>query len=531
MTNSINELETAEVILVVGSNTTEQHPIIGEKIISAKRRGGKLIVIDPRRVQLAEFADFFLQIRPGSDVACINGLIQVILSEGLEDREFIASRTEGFDGVREAVAAYTPNKVAELTGVQAEMLVEAARIFGAAKSASIVYCMGVTQHIAGTKNVLSLANLAMVTGNLGKEGAGVNPLRGQNNVQGACDMGCLPDVFPGYQRVVDPSAQEKFRVTWGVRDLCDQPGMTIPEMFEEALGGRIKAMVIMGENPLVSEPDIENVRRAAGKLELLVVIDIMHTETTSLADVAFPAASFCEKEGTFTSTERRVQRVRKAIEPLGKAQPDWKIICDLARELGAPGFDFASPEEIFDELRKVTPQYAGISYARLEGQGIQWPCPTGDHPGTPILHLNEFSRGRGKFIPVEYHPPAEGTDDEYPLVLSTGRIIFQYHTGTMTRNSPSLKKEVNEPFVEVNPGDAFRLGLGEGELVKVTTRRGEILLRARITSKVREGMIFIPFHFSEAAANLLTCKELDPVAKIPELKACAARIDKWDKGD
>ncbi len=526
MTNSIGELEDAEVILVVGSNTTEQHPIIGEKILAAARKGAKLIVIDPRSIHLSDFAQIYLRPRPGSDVAFINGLANVIVSEGLEDRDFIAARTEGFEEFRKAVAEYTPERVEELSGIPAADLAAAARLYAAAERASIVYCMGITQHTTGTDNVLALANLAMLTGNIGKPCAGVNPLRGQNNVQGACDMGGLPNVYPGYQRVNDEETAAKFEAAWGVEGLPRQPGLTVVEMTDLAAEGELRALFIMGENPMVSDPDINHVRQALQKLDFLAVADIMDNETLEYAHVVLPAASFAEKDGTFTNTERRVQRIRKAVEPVGEARADWEIVCGIAKKMGAAGFDFSSPEEIFEEIRKVTPSYAGMSYARLGTRGLQWPCPAEDHPGTPILHTESFPIGKGKFTALEFREPAETPDEEYPLVLTTGRLLFHYHTGTMTRRSPSLVREIDRAFVEVNPADAAELGIRDGERVKVSSRRGSVEVDAKVTERVGKGVIFMPFHFAEAAANLLTNPALDPVAKIPELKTCAARIEK-----
>jgi formate dehydrogenase alpha subunit len=526
MTNSVNELEDAEVMLVVGSNTTEQHPIIGEKILGAVGKGARLIVIDPRAIHLSGFADVYLRPRPGSEVAYLNGLINVIISEGLEDKEFISSRTEGFEELKKSVAEYTPKKVEEISGIPADDLVAAARIYAGAERASIVYCMGITQHSTGTDNVMSLANLAMLTGNIGKPGTGVNPLRGQNNVQGACDLGGLPNVYTGYQKVADEDAARKFEEAWGVDKLSRQPGLTITEITDKAAEGELHALFIMGENPMVSDPDINHVREALRKLDFLVVADIMENETMEFAHVVLPAASFAEKDGTITNTERRVQRIRAAIEPVGEAKADWEIISLLGRKMGSSRFDFTSPAEIFEEIRKVTPSYAGITYERLGTQGLQWPCPSEDHPGTPILHVESFPIGKGKFTPCEFREPAEMPDDEYPLVLTTGRLLFHYHTGTMTRRSPSLVREVDRAFVEVNPADAKELGIGEGDRVKVSSRRGSVEVDAKVTEKVGEGVIFMPFHFAEAAANTLTNSALDPVSKIPELKVCAAAVEK-----
>jgi formate dehydrogenase alpha subunit len=525
MTNSINELEDAEAILVIGSNTTEQHPIIGEKILAAVKKGAKLIVIDPRSIHLSRFAEVFLRPKPGTEVAYLNGLAQVIISEGLEDREFIQTRTEGFEELKQLVADYTPQKVEEISGIPAEELVKAARVYAGAETASIVYCMGITQHSSGTDNVLSLANLALLTGNIGKPGSGVNPLRGQNNVQGACDMGGLPNVYTAYRRVDDEKAAADFEAAWGVKKLSRQPGLTVTEMTEKAAQGELRAMFIMGENPMVSDPDINHVRKALENLEFLAVADIMENETTQYADVVLPAASFAEKEGTITNTERRVQRIRKAIEPIGESKADWEIICLLANTMDAAGFAYSSPEEVFEEIRRVTPSYAGITYERLGAQGLQWPCPAEDHPGTPILHQEAFPIGKGKLKGCEFRRAAEMPDVDYPLILTTGRVLFQYHTGTMTRRSPSLTKEIDRAFIEVNPEDARSRGIHEGDRVKVFSRRGSIEVEAKVTEMVGEGVVFMPFHFAEAAANILTNDAVDPVSKIPELKVCAVSIE------
>lgn len=526
MTNSINELEDAQAILVIGSNTTEQHPIIGEKILAAVGKGAKLIVIDPRSIHLSDFAEVYLRPRPGTEVAYLNGLAQVIISEGLQDQDFIQSRTEGFEELKKLVADYSPQKAEEISGIPSGDLIRAARIYAGAEKASIVYCMGITQHSTGTDNVLSLANLALLTGNIGVPGAGVNPLRGQNNVQGACDMGSLPNVYPGYRRVDDEAAASDFEAAWGMETLTRQPGLTVTEMMDRAAEGELRALYIMGENPMLSDPDISHVRKALENLDFLVVADIMENETMQYADVVLPAASFAEKEGTITNTERRVQRIRKAIEPIGESKADWEIVCLLAGEMRADGFDYSSPEEVFEEVRKVTPSYSGITYQRLGARGLQWPCPSEDHPGTPILHMESFPRGRGKFVACEFREPAEMPDNDYPFILTTGRLLFHYHTGTMTRRSPSLAREIDKAFVEVNPRDASGLGIREGERVRVSSRRGSVEVEAKVTDRVGEGVLFMPFHFAEAAANLLTNTAVDPVSKIPELKVCAASLDR-----
>lgn len=527
MTNSIKELEKdTKCIFVIGSNTTENHPVIGYKIKkNVRENGAKLIVADPRRTDLAEMATVYLQHRPGTDVALLNGMIHVIIKEGLADQEFIANRTEGYEELAKVVEKYTPEYVSEITGVPAEDIIKAARIYAESEASALCYAMGLTQHSKGTDNVKSCCNLALLTGNLGKPGAGVNPLRGQNNVQGACDMGALPNVYTGYQKVEDEVARSKFEKAWGVT-LPAKNGLTLTEIINTAHEGKIKALLVIGENPMMSDPDLHHVEEALEKLDLLVVQDIFLTETAKYADVVLPGASFAEKDGTFTNTERRVQRVRKAIEPPGKARADWEIICDLSTRLGYP-MSYNSPEEIFEEIRRLTPSYAGIIYQRIEKSGIPWPCPDENHPGTPILHVGKFARGRGVFHAIEYKEAAELPDEEYPLILTTGRMLFHYHTGTMSRRCTGLNTHKPECEVEINRKTAERLNIADGEKVKVSTRRGSVEVKAKVTDAIDENVIFMTFHFWEAAANWLTnADSLDPVAKIPEYKVCAARIDK-----
>ncbi|HHN81806.1 MAG TPA: formate dehydrogenase subunit alpha [Methanomicrobia archaeon] len=527
MTNSIPEVEDADCILITGSNTTEQHPLIGTRIYRAKERGARIILVDPRSIQLASIADIHLRQRPGTDVAWLNGIMNVIINEGLADEMFIEQRTENYDEFLEEVMHYTPEHVEEITGIPRNDLIDAARMFANAESASIIYSMGITQHTTGVDNVKSCANLAMLTGNMGKASTGVNPLRGQNNVQGACDLGALPNVFPGYQAVTDPASREKFEKAWNMHEsIPETPGLTVVELLNEAADGRIKCMYIMGENPMISDPDISHVREALDALDFLVVQDIFLTETAELADVVLPGASFLEKDGTFTGTDRRVQRVRKAIEPIGSSKPDWVIISELARLMGSDQFDYESPAAIQDEIASLTPLYGGISYQRLDERGyLQWPCPTPDHEGTIYLHKGEFKRGRGHFFAVSYRPPAELPDDKYPFTLTTGRILFHFHTGTMSRRSGPLNKEVPTGYVEIHPADAAKLGIIDGQAVRVSTRRGTIDIPAYVTDRVPEETVFIPFHFKECAANLLTNPALDPIAKIPELKVCACSIE------
>jgi len=537
MTNSVPELANADCILITGSNTTEAHPLVAKWIFRAIEKGAKLLVIDPRSIQISKKAALHLRQKPGSDVAWINGLMHVIINEGLADEAFVSQRTEGYDQLKALVAGYTPEKVEEISGIPADDLREAARIYAQAERGTIVYAMGITQHTTGHDNVRSLANLAMLTGNVGRESTGVNPLRGQNNVQGACDLGGLPNVYSGYQRVTDPAVQSKFQELWGGAASLEV-GLTIPDMSTAALDGSLKAMYIMAENPMLSDPDVTHLEKSLKNLDFLVVQDIFLTETAQLAHLVLPGASFAEKEGCFTGTDRRVQRVRAAIPPLGEAKADWEIICEVAKRVrarlgqednGAPygGWDYPSPQEIADEIAAVTPIYGGVSYERLEELGsLQWPVPTAEHPGTPYLHKGKFSRGLGKFNPVEWKPPAEETDPDYPFILTTGRIMFHFHTGSMTRRSEKLDQEVPEAYAEINPADAALLDIGQGEKMRLVSRRGEIELNARLTPRVPEKVVFVPFHFTEARANILTQMALDPVAKIPEYKVSAVRVEK-----
>ena len=523
MTNSIPEIVNNDLLFVIGSNTTETHPIIGLKMKKAFRRGAKLIVADPRRIDLVRFADLWLQQRPGTDVALLNSIMHVILKESLEDNEFIKNHTEGFEEFRASLAEFTPEVGEKITGVPKEKIREAALLYANAERAGIYYTMGITQHTHGTDNVFSIANLALMTGNLGRESVGVNPLRGQNNVQGASDMACAPNVFPGYQKVDIPQAREKFEKEWGV-SLSGKVGLAATEMTDAAISGTLKAMYIMGENPVLSDPDMKHTIKALKGLEFLVVQDIFLTETAALADVVLPAACFAEKDGTFTNTERRVQRVRKAVNPPGEAREDSWIIAELSRRFGYE-MKHNSVEEIMQEIGRLWPAVAGITYGRIEKRGIQWPCPAPGHPGTPYLFKGGFPRGKGRFTAVSYRPSAELPDNDYPLVLSTGRQLFQYHTGTMTRRTSAIEAVAGgQPYVEIHPEDARKLCITDGQKISVSSRRGSIEIAAKITERPLQGMVFIPFHFREAAANILTNTALDPVCKIPELKVCAVKI-------
>ncbi len=524
MTNSISCVEKADCILVTGSNTTEQHPLIGTRIIKAVERGAKLIVADNRKIRLANFADMHIRSENGTDVAFLNGLMHVIIKDGLADDEFIRTRTEGFGELKEIVERFTPEWTAKICKITPAEVEKAARMFAGADRAMIIYSMGITQHSHGVDNVKSCANLVMLTGNVGKEGTGVNPLRGQNNVQGACDLGALPNVYTGYQKVTDDVVRGKFEKAWGVQHLPGNVGLTVTTAINAAADGKLKALYVMGENPMMSDPDQHHVQDALEKLDFLVVQDIFPTSTTKFADVVLPAACFAEKDGTFTSTERRVQRVRKACDPPGQARQDWEILGELARRMGYDGLTYTSPKEIMDEITRVTPIYGGMQFDRIDQIGLQWPCPDRDHPGTPVLHVGKFTRGLGLFSPAEYRPSAELPDDEYPFVLSTGRCYFHFHTGTMTRRSRLLDREERFPYVEVHPDDAKRLKIRDRFWVMVSTRRGEVKAMARVSDIVIPGHLFMTFHFEEGAANVLTNNALDPVAKIPEYKVCAAQI-------
>lgn len=524
MTNSVEEIERADCVFIIGSNTSVAHPLVATRVFRAKARGAKLIVADPRKIPIVLQADLHLRQNLGTDVALINGLMHIILKKGWQDQAFIDDRTENFEAVKAVIEEFTPEKVAEITGITVADLERAAEYYAAAERASILYTMGITQHTTGVDNVKSLANLSMLTGNIGRESTGVNPLRGQNNVQGACDLGGLPNVYPGYQAVTDQNVRQKFEEGWGA-ELSDKIGLTVTEMLPAILDGRIKALVVLGENPMVSDPDSLHVEKALKAVDFLVVIDIFRTPTTELADVVLPGTSFAEKEGTFTNTERKVQMVRKAIEPLGESKPDWEIIQELSRRFGY-AMDFDSPRAIQEEIAKLTPSYGGITYDRLQGDGLQWPCPDAEHPGTKFLHQGRFARGKGLFHAIEYKPPAETVDDEYPFQLTTGRLYVHFHTGTMTRNSPSLDREIKECFLEMNPADAGDLGIGDGERVTLTSRRGSVATRVKLTDAVGKKVVFMPFHFLESRANILTNPALDPIAKIPEYKVCAVWIEK-----
>ena len=526
MTNSINEVNDAACIFSIGSNTCASHPIIGMFVNQANRKGAKLIVANPREIGLVRYADLWLQQRPGTDVALLMGMMKIIVDEGLADSSFIEQRCENFAAFKESLNNFPLDVAEHISGVPGKKIVAAARMYATNRPATILYAMGITQHSHGTDNVIATANLAMLTGNIGKPSSGVNPLRGQNNVQGACDMGALPNVYPAYQSVSDLAIKEKFEAAWGC-SLNSSPGLALTEIIPAAGEGKIKAIYLMGENPLLSDPDANHVREALMKLEFFVVQDIFLSETAQLAHVVLPATTFAEKDGTFTNTERRIQQVRKSIEPIGGCQPDWWITSQIARRMGGKGFEYQHPSQIMDEIASVTPSYGGISYRRLEKEGgLQWPCPTKEHPGTPILHTEKFTRGKGQFIPLQYKPPMELPDDEYPLMLTTERSLFHYHTGTMSRKVKGLNAFRSEELVEINPEDAAALSIDDGEMVRVVSRRGEVAAKARVSGASPEGVVTMSFHFAESPTNQLTNPALDPVAKIPEFKVCAVRLEK-----
>jgi formate dehydrogenase alpha subunit len=528
MTNSISDLAGADFILVIGSNAAESHPVLMGEIYKAIDRGAQLTVVDPRRTAVAENAAEHLRIRPGTDIPFINGMMRHLVDAGLYNEAFVKERTEGFPEFLEYLKGWTVEGAARESGIPPEKIREIAERYARAPQAAIVYCMGITQHACGTANVIALCDLAMLCGQVGKEFSGIYPLRGQNNVQGACDMGALPNVFPGYQAVADPALRAKFAQAWGVAELTDRPGLTVTEMISRA-GKEIRALYIMAENPMLSDPDVNHVQEALGKLDFLIVQDIFLTETARLAHLVLPGACFAEKTGTFTNTERRFQLIRKAVDPPGEALDDFTILCRMSNALGVP-VPWDTPAAAMEEIGGLCPAYGGIRHDRLEREGLQWPCPNVDHRGTRFLHQGKFTRGLGRFVPPDHRPPQELPDPEYPFYLGTGRMFAHYHTGSMTRRSPFLNREKETGYAEIHPDDAARLAIGPGEKVRITTRRGSIETQAVVTTRVAPGAIFVPFHFAEARANILTNPVLDPVSKIPEFKVCAARLEK-EAGD
>ena len=530
MTNPITDLAQADCILVIGSNFAENHPIVSRWVLDARQRGATIIVADPRLTPTAWSADIFLPLLPGSDTSLINALMHVIIAEKLYASDFVEARTSGFSALAELVKDYPPEAAERITRVPAHLIAEAARAYATAPAASIVYCMGVTQHTCGTETVIDCANLAMLCGHLGRTGTGVNPLRGQDNVQGACDMGALVNVFPGYQPVSNPEVRARFAAAWSipVENLSGEPGLTVVEMTHAIERGELHGMLIMGENPVVGDPNSKKVRRALEELQFLAVMEIFMSETAELADVILPAACFAEKRGTKTTTDRRVQWMERAVHPPGEALPDWQILSLLAARLGfKEAFDYQAEEEILNEIRQLTPSYAGLAPERLKESrgGIPWPCPDTDHPGTPILYTSQFNKpdGRGVMRPVEYQLPAEETSPLFPLVLTSGRVVLHYNTGEMTRRTKALRSREPELFVQLNPVTAERYRIRPDSAAKVITQRGFTVATARVTAQIPEGVVFLPFHFPET--NQLTNDALDPIARIPEYKVAACRVE------
>ena len=524
VSNPFSDALDTDAIFIIGSNTTHNHPVAATFIKQAANAGTTLLVADPRRPEIADHADHYVRFNPGTDVAFLNGLMHVIIREELYDAEFIEERTEAFDRLRDTVIAYTPRLVSRLTGVPEQKVIDVARAYGQAKRAMIFWGMGISQHTTGTDNARCLINLALLTGNIGRPGTGLHPLRGQNNVQGASDVGLIPMVYTGYQSVADAEVRRKFEDVWGV-GLDPEPGLTVVEIMSAVLEGNIRAMFMMGENPFLSDPNINKVKKCLASMDFLVVQDIFLTETAAYADVILPGTSFPEKTGTFTNTDSRVQLARQAIDPPGQVRDDWRIIADLAARMGYP-MSYASEEAIWREIVSLTPEFTGITYERLAHEGIPWPCPEPQHPGVPIRFTDGFPRGKGKFEPAEFAPAKELPDADYPLVLNTGRVLQHWHTGTMTRRAKALDAMVPEALLEMTPEDMTALHIEDGEWVRVLSRRGEITVKVTASTKPSTGSVFLPFHFKEAAANLLTIDALDPYGKIPEFKFCAVRVEK-----
>ncbi|MBF0505439.1 MAG: formate dehydrogenase subunit alpha [Nitrospirae bacterium] len=523
--NSFNQIGDSDVLFIFGSNTTEGHPIVSLNVKKAIRRGARIIVADPRKIELVSKANVWLNLRPGSNIALLNGMIHIILKEGLHNGEFIEKRTEGFADLQEAVRKYTPENVEKITGVSPDRLTQAARIYAGAKAATIVYGLGVTEHLTGTENAMAIANLALVCGHIGRPSTGIMALRGQNNVQGASDMGPLPATFPGYQSVTNPRILDKFEKAWGAK-LSSNPGLKSVEMLDEAKKGTFKGLYILGEDPAHTDPDLHHVREALRSLEFLVVQDIFPTETTQFAHVILPGASFAEKDGTFTNGERRVQRIRKAIEPLS-GMAEWQALCEIATRMGYP-MKYSNPSEIMDEIASLVSIYGGISYKRIEKEGIQWPCPTKEHPGTTTLYQETFSRANGRacFIALEHIGSGEVPSEQYPFVLITGRRREHYNNGSMTRHVSGIMELCPEELLEINPDDADRLGIKTGETVTVSSRRGSITVKTRLTDRSQKGNVFLSFHYQDTLTNIVTSEHRCRISGTPEYKSCAVRIDK-----
>ena len=539
MSNSMDDVAAqAKAFFIIGSNTTEQHPVFGTMLRHAvKFRGAKLVVADPRRTDITDFATLHIRQKPGTDIALVNGLMYIILEKGWEDKAFIAERCESFDEFKATVMNYPPEKASEITGVPVEQLYQAAQIIAENKPTAVIWAMGITQHISGVRNVMDLANFQMLLGYMGVPGGGVNPLRGQNNVQGACDMGGLPNVYPAYQPVTNDEVRDKFLKAWGATSSI-RVGTVVTEMMPGILEGKTHALYILGEDPVMSDPDTHHILKCLEAIDFLILQEIFPSETSAYADVLLPGVTFAEKTGTYTNTERRVQMVRKAIPIQGDARDDWWITSEIAKRIlnGTPGrlrpeapfsgWNYRDSSEIMTEINAVTPSYGGITHARLDkGERLQWPCPTLDHPGTPILHTKAFSRGKGKFMPIDHVPPAEEPSVDYPMVLSTGRVLYHWHGGQMTRRAKGLMEVYGEALIEINPFDAEMLGLNGHKNVRVTSRRGSIEAQAWVTDRVPPGMVYANFHFPEASANELTIAALDPISKIPEYKVAAVRVE------
>jgi formate dehydrogenase major subunit len=526
MTNSIDELEELSTALIIGSNTTEAHPVIAAHLKRAANHGAEFIVADPRYTGIAQFAKLYLPLKVGTDVALLNGMMNVIINEGLDDKAFIEKCTEDYEILKQKVMEYPPERASEITGLPKEDIIKAARMLASGRPASLIYTLGITEHTCGVDNVLSCANIQMLLGNTGSMCGGVNPLRGQNNVQGACDMGALPNVYCGYQKVIDPAARKKFEEFWDLEHLPDKVGLTIPKMLDRLKDGSVKALYFMGENLLISEPNMSYTRACLENAEFLVTQDIFMTETTHFAHVVFPAACWAEEDGTFTNSERRINRVRQAVKAPGSAQPDWWIITELARRMGHQ-WPSASAQEIWDnEISVLSPQFTGVKYYRIGGDGLQWPVHHEEHLGTCFLHEGGcFTRGRGKFHAIDWKPPAELPDETYPFILTTGRRLYHYHTRTQTGRCEGLDTILPEEFVEVNPYDAESLNIKDGNKVRVTSRRGTVDITAHVTERVQKGLVFMAFHFAQACANTLTNNAFDPVADTAEYKCCAVKID------
>ena len=528
MTNSIGEIRDVDFLFVIGSNTSEAHPIIAMEMKRAVRRGATLVVADPRSIWMSSIAEKHLQLNPGTDVWLLNAMAHAIIQEDLLDHEFIEEQTENFESVRNAVASYTPEEAEKITGIPAEDIRWTARKYATTKKAGIYYTLGITEHSHGTDNVYGLANLVLMTGHLGKRSSGMNPLRGQNNVQGANDAGASPVFYPSYQRVDNPEVQAKYEKSWGM-PLSPNPGMNLNEMMKEA-GKKIRGFFVMGEDIVLSEPNALRLEEALNQIDFLVIQEPFLNETARFADVIFPSAVFAEKEGVFTNSERRVQRVRKAVDPPGQALADWEILTRLAEHCGAD-WNYENPAQIYDDMAQDAPNFSGISHRRIDqmhGQngktGLQWPCPSPDHPGTGFLHETGILRGKGLFQAVEYRPSMELPDEEFALFLSTGRTLYHYNAATQTRREQGLDEKQSEAFVEIHPRDAKKRGIQNHDLVEVKTRRGTVQVRAIYSRQVRKGCIWMPLHFAEARANVLTNDVGDRVTGTPEYKVCAAEV-------